>query len=276
MVRFADKGDIDRIRELMKSVFKDPDEFLAFYFSRIYTNGLSLIVEHEGELAASMQILPYDLKVDERIVKAGYIFGAMTHPEYRRQGYMSKLLQTSFQVMKEQGMEASFLIPQEEWLFDFYSAYGYMKAFPIAIDIVRVDDRIKSTVQAFVVSEQMEMGSIYSALQDRMPRVVRKTASQANLLIDEFVLSGGEVFASPQGIALAYKSGKKVWVKELLAEDVNNRNALLQRISLHYQQTDLRLLRYSKIKRSVYYGMLKPLHDNFVLSPDIYMSMMFD
>jgi predicted acetyltransferase len=70
-------------------------------------------------------MIPYQLKLETTISLAGYISGAMTHPDSREKGCMSQLLEFSFQIMKKKGYDYTFLIPQEEWLFEFYRKRGY-------------------------------------------------------------------------------------------------------------------------------------------------------
>lgn len=276
MIRFAHTGDIGQIRELWKLCFDDPDEFLAFYFNCLFDSGQTLVYEIEDVLVASMQIIPHTLKIDSKLVKAGYVFGAMTHPGHRRHGYMAKLLHASFGFMQKQGMQASFLIPQEDWLFDFYEAYGYTRAFPRSMEKLRIDSRLRGRKRAFILPDQLEADSTYSLLLNDLPKVVCKTALQAKILLDEFVLSGGKIFICSGGMALAFNLGRKVYVKELLAGDEESERALLTEISAYYQQPDLRLYRYQEQKDAVFYGMLKPLNEDLTLPSDLYMSMMFD
>jgi predicted acetyltransferase len=132
MQRFMIQFGEDKYKEALKRMWKlcfpqDSDLFIDFYFNKVYKNDETLVWVENGQPVAALQMIPYSLKIGTKIFTAGYISGAMTHPDFQKKGYMGRLLNASFEVMKEKGFDYTFLIPQEEWLFGFYGRFGYQR-----------------------------------------------------------------------------------------------------------------------------------------------------
>lgn len=276
IIRFAKEVDKDKIRALWQLCFGDSEVFEAFYFDRIFCPEQTLLILEGSVPVSSMQILPYSIRIKEKTVSAGYVYGAMTHPSRRGKGYMGKLLQASFEEMKKRGMQATFLIPQEKWLFDFYAKYGYKEAFPRARKRMAVNG-LEPKSKAMLLPEGLSVEMTYSLLlKDRSQDLVLKSSTQAQLILEEFTLLGGQVFLCAQGMALAYFDGQRVVVKEMLALSDSIKEELLQAVAHHYRQDEVWVFSYSETNDSDYYGMLRPLDDKLTLPSDVYMSMMFD
>ncbi len=140
MIRFACTQDFDAVVALWKRCFPGDDAFRDWFFANIYRAQTTLVDEEDGVLCAMTQLLPYQLRDVRGVRPVTYIYGACTAPEYRRQHHMDRLLRHSFALDMEQGRVASILIPQEEWLFDFYAAFGYQAAFYTRETIVMRDE----------------------------------------------------------------------------------------------------------------------------------------
>lgn len=131
MIRQAESTHTSLVRQLWKDVFGDKDSFLDLYFTKIYQAEQTLVCLHEGELLASMQLLPYRARVNGKTLSAAYIYAVMTSPPHRGKGYMHNLMLFAMQQLKKQEYAFAFLIPQEEYLFDIYAKYGFEKSFAV-------------------------------------------------------------------------------------------------------------------------------------------------
>lgn len=104
----------DQITTLWKACFQDTEEFIRFYFDRKYKDEDSLLyTENSIPLAASL-MLPYSMAWQNTIVRTSYISGACTHPQARKRGIMTRLLQEGFQEMYNRGIAFTTLIPAEK------------------------------------------------------------------------------------------------------------------------------------------------------------------
>lgn len=129
MIRLATADDTAAVRQLWDRCFADEGGFNGYFFAHLYHHEHTLLWEQEGKLCAMVQMLPRTMLLDGESHTATYIYGACTDPDHRRKGLMAKLLAHSFALDRENGRAASFLIPQEAWLFDFYRPFGYMPSF---------------------------------------------------------------------------------------------------------------------------------------------------
>jgi predicted acetyltransferase len=76
----------------------------------------------DGKLAAKMTIHPLRTYIQGRPYAMGGVAGVATWPEYRRQGFVAKLLLQGLKAMKEKGQTVSFLHP---FSIPFYRKYGW-------------------------------------------------------------------------------------------------------------------------------------------------------
>lgn len=123
--------DQDRIKaetiEIWKDVFKDPDEFINLYFSRVYRSEFNVTCQLGGKVVAALQTLPYTMLCHGREVKTAYISGVSTRPEYRKQDIGNNLMrQAHFSAYYKEVVFAT-LIPAEEWLYSWYEKCGYAR-----------------------------------------------------------------------------------------------------------------------------------------------------
>ena len=74
-----------------------------------------------------LHLVPFESELG----RSTYIYGVATAPEFRRRGLAGKLMREAMRLIGEQGDEAAFLIPSEEWLHGFYAKYGFEGTVPV-------------------------------------------------------------------------------------------------------------------------------------------------
>lgn len=114
-----DEGEIKRLWEYC---FTDTSEFTDWYFSKYYKKENTLGAFFNGHLAASVQLIPYEIIVRGNKIKAAYVVGLDTAPEFRRNGFGGQLLEYSLKVMKREKRSISLLMPFSP---DFYLPYQW-------------------------------------------------------------------------------------------------------------------------------------------------------
>lgn len=117
---FTDDEVKQQTRELWKECFHDSDDFLDIYFRDKYDAAANLTTCREGRIVAAVQILPYRMSFYGRNVFSGYVSGLCVHPDFRKQGIASELLQRANRILYRQGATFSFLIPGDGELRKFY------------------------------------------------------------------------------------------------------------------------------------------------------------
>jgi GNAT superfamily N-acetyltransferase len=287
MIRQGEDKDKEALKVMWKLCFPDDaDEFIAFYFDRIYKNDETLVYVEYNQLVASLQMIPYSIQSGATVSPSAYISGAMTHPGFRRKGYMSRLLNVSFEVMKAKGFDYTFLIPQEESLFEFYEKRGYVKALPEKIlYLSSVFSSLERKVPAYNSLQSLSCGEgtgersfwkIYSGFLMEKPEVVLKTESQFAHILWSFFNDHGVLFANDAGWAFTYRAGTQIVLKEFFYQDETVRNTFLQSIQAYYALEKLVIFNNPDAPFVRYKGMIKPLNETKKLITGIYAGMMLD
>ena len=164
MIRFAAQADLPAIRELWEQCFPDDTGFNPYYFRHHFSLEHTLLYLVNSTVAAMVQMLPYTLQLGQDLSAAAtYIYGACTHPGYRRQHLMSQLLTESFALDRAQGRAASMLIPQEDWLFDFYRPFGYQPLFSVHADCATVKPQLSSRLRPLTAQDLAACQALYRA-----------------------------------------------------------------------------------------------------------------
>jgi predicted acetyltransferase len=189
MVEFATSADNREIRELWDACFPEEPEFNNWFFDNKFDVSKCLVLREDGIIKAMAQLLPYEIA---ELGEVSYIYGAATHPGYRRLGLMRRLLEQSFEIDKANGRVASILIPASKSLFDFYERLGYKTCFYIGRNDVKNIDVSEYSVIKANVSDIPFMDRLYT-LSVGEKHIIRSQAYWAEQ-IKMFCELGGSVY----------------------------------------------------------------------------------
>ncbi|GHT09835.1 hypothetical protein FACS189426_09130 [Bacteroidia bacterium] len=174
------------LKEMWKQCFPhDSDQFIKFYFNKVYKNDETLIFVENAQPVAALQMIPYSLKIGETVYSAGYISGAMTHPDFQKKGYMGQLLNAAFEAMKDKGFDYTFLIPQEEWLFEFYERFGYQRFVSSFNDFKDLKD--------FKVLKEINSYAEHTRFLATLPNAVLKSEEQFSNIVADCLADGSNL-----------------------------------------------------------------------------------
>lgn len=207
MIRYASNRDAEKIKSLWNTAFPEDMAFNKYFFENIFKAEYTLIYEKDNRLIAMLQQLPYYIA---EIGEIAYIYGVATAPEYRRQGYMSELLDYSYSQLIKKGI-ASMLIPATPQLFEYYKKAGYTTAFftdkkefskthisnlkPTEIDLIKINE-------------------IYESALKNIPHPVRNTQYWQTQLLMLKGLGGGILYFEDMGYC-CYWLGEKPEIQEI-------------------------------------------------------------
>ena len=120
------EGDLDELMRLGVAAFGGsvsdweghflPDKNSRLDPERVY------VIEDDGEVRASVTVLPLESFVDGEPRPMGGIHAVMVHPAYRRRGYAGELMRAVLRDMRERGVSLSLLSP---FAHAFYRVFGY-------------------------------------------------------------------------------------------------------------------------------------------------------
>jgi len=211
--------DPENLKALWKRCFpQDTDSFIDFYFKEVYREEESLVHIENGQVVAFLQMISYNIKIGKTIHPSIYLSGVMTHPDYRRKGYMNQLLQKAFDEMKCRKKAFVFLIPQEEYLFDFYAKFGFERAFPSPI--FGKFNRKKwqhPSVQIYRNINEIDVNqfyTIYSEGLNSIENVVLKSKQQFTNQLWDFFNDGGILLVKEEEMAFVNIYNEQIELKE--------------------------------------------------------------
>ena len=220
-IRFANDKDTKAVINLWNMCFPDESGFNEYFFDRLYKPEYNLLLFKDNILCSMAQMLPYKMQNNNKIEQVTYIYGACTHKDYRRQHLMDKLLNYSFELDKKNNVSASILIPQEQWLFDFYAKFDYKPMFNISE--IKLDNYIKCDDKIFISkAEDIDnMQALYNLMTDNKYHIMRDKAEWQKQ-IDLFYNCGGQALCMYNmqnefiGYAFIWSDDNSFYAQELL------------------------------------------------------------
>jgi predicted N-acetyltransferase YhbS len=193
MPRFAVQTDTPALRALWSLCFPGEEVFADFFFRELYRPEQTLALYGEqGEALAMVHILPCEVKAYGGVLKAGYLYGVGTHPDFRRRGLARILIDQTFFQLHLQGVPLALLIPQEAWLFDFYAPFGFR---PVGRAQLPENDL---PVPGGGVAKIAQLDAWYESHFAAVPHV-RRSERDWEVLLEELRLSGGRCYAVSGG-----------------------------------------------------------------------------
>jgi GNAT superfamily N-acetyltransferase len=245
-------------KDLWKTCFGDSDAFIDLYFRTRYTPDVLCADVEEGHLRAMLHRLPYALWLNGEMQPAEYISGACTHPDFREQGRMHRLIEQSWLAARREGKKWSFLIPASPELFRFYGEMGYVPAFPG--EEICIPDILKGCACAGIlkgcacagIDDSASPREVLDYLNRSLRRqggVVLHSLRELEGVMADIRLAGGVVLSTRDeaqrlnGILFATREDDILQVKECLAENDSLRNHLLRDASERLGTSRKRLVR---------------------------------
>lgn len=131
-VRFAEKGETARQKEIWKLCFGDSDQYIDFYYNNRYQEDETLLLLEGGEIAAMLTMLPIRVITSNGVsLNSIMVYALATHPKYRHRGYATRLLEFASHYLGQQENFFSILVPAGKKLFDYYRSQGFRDFFYI-------------------------------------------------------------------------------------------------------------------------------------------------
>lgn len=197
MIDYPSLSDEADLRSLWKQVFGDSDEFIDLFFRNRYSPDSALVYRQAGRITSMIFFPGYDFKYGENYGRLGYICGAATLPDFRGRGIMGELLMGAFDEMRNRGDDFSALIPASDSLYGYYERFGYHDFFYRKRLIVKRAESVGGSLFRLLPADDFErIYEIYSEAVTQLPTVVIQSHDTYRSVVDEFLLSGGNVYLS--------------------------------------------------------------------------------
>ena len=120
-IDYPTREQIPALRSLWKKAFGDTDEFLDLFFSTAYAPRRCRCITLQGQVVAAL----YWFLCHDAEESYAYIYAVATDPDFRGQGLCRQLMESTHELLKEQGYAGAVLVPGEPELFSMYEKMGY-------------------------------------------------------------------------------------------------------------------------------------------------------
>ena len=193
-VEYARAEDAGRLRALWKACFpEEEDSFTEYFFTRLFRPSDALVCAQEGQIAAMLYMLPFALSLGGQVLSASYIYGVGTDPAYRNRGLSGTLMKRALWEMHQKNTAVAVLIPQQAWLFDFYTKFGFEPVFTIDKETEPLKASIADIpVRRAGIADISCLDALYEQAMGARAHIVRTPSHWENIL-EEARLSGGAV-----------------------------------------------------------------------------------
>jgi len=280
------KSDITELAALWKNVFNDTDEFINLFFRKKYRPENAVIIRYSNRIVAALHIVPYSIKSGDSIVPAAYICGVCTVKEERGKGLMNSIMKEAESIIFKRGYKASFLIPQETWLFDVYKKYGFSLPFMLNTEHITRQQALSvatlcenQLIRPFIINKDFRYFD--SKQKERICTVLHDRDDLNDILYDTHT-SGWSVLTverskNPVGVAFVQQEkSHKIMIKELLYDDEIAKMALIRYITDIYnvQEVEVRITNKAIATASRYFGLMRT--NNQHLNDDLYVALMLE
>ncbi|MDR2684310.1 MAG: GNAT family N-acetyltransferase [Prevotellaceae bacterium] len=159
------------IKALWQSTFNDTEEFVGFYFENIFTEQNSIFIEQNEQIISALQVIPFDMKMSNRIVQTAYLSGICTDKNFRNQGFMAELMHKTHNQLFAENYWAATLIPADENLEKMYQKFGYSAVF-----CTESTKHLTQTAQSFLANSAQYMHSLREIKISELQPVDEKNA----------------------------------------------------------------------------------------------------
>lgn len=180
MIQYITPETQHQIPKMWKVCFGDSQPYFDIYFREKYKNENTLAYFEDDKAVASLQLLDYNFTYCGTEIPIAYISGACTLPEARKKGYMATLLKRTFHELVKREIPLSILVPEEEWLLQFYNKYGYAQTFDKGQNVLSLKELMNRHSDS-LLSAYKEFDSLFRDKE----MVVQKTFNDFRVFVEE-------------------------------------------------------------------------------------------
>lgn len=180
------------VKQLFNAGFKETAKWSDWYFNNVYRNENALLAYDGNQPAACLMLDPYNLKLGKATIKSGYISCCTTSPQYRRKGFMSRLLDDALIEAISRGYSVVSLIPASERLYFFYDHFGFSTIF-------YADEQRYTSLHNFPFLERYYETApsfeLFSKLEHLRQSAILHSESDFKNILDDNAIDGGKVIS---------------------------------------------------------------------------------
>ncbi len=125
----ATRADYLTLSELWTTSFGDSASYIRNLQTLIADPERTVVYRLDGKTVAGAYLMEATLRIGDEHYLAYYLFGAATHPNYRRKGYMGQVIRYCRTLCEERGVDFLVLVPTDNDLYRYFSHFGFRANF---------------------------------------------------------------------------------------------------------------------------------------------------
>lgn len=111
MIFFPDESDILNLKDLWNCIFKDEEDFVDMFMEKYFKKGNAVAYKKDDKIIAMVYFFWGEIAdSSSKKIKTSFLYAVGTHPDYRKKGYMKKLLEFAFDYNREKGCEVCLVV----------------------------------------------------------------------------------------------------------------------------------------------------------------------
>lgn len=120
-LRKLKENERNSTRKLWEDIFvEDTEEFLDYYYFLKTKDNEIYVIEEEHAIRSMLHLNPYTVNIEDTQFIGHYIVAVATEDNYRKRGYMGRLLRETMQEMYDRKEPFTFLMPAVEAIYSPY------------------------------------------------------------------------------------------------------------------------------------------------------------
>jgi ribosomal protein S18 acetylase RimI-like enzyme len=259
-----DRADIINIT--MKA-FDEPFSTVEFVFNSRIDFNCCYVCKVGNKIVSVAHAFPIDLKLNSKIFKSYYIYGACTLPQHQGRGYMTRLLEFMEKDLKNKDGDFVFLVPEINSLVRFYEKLGYKNFFKTKT-IEFTNDEFKSLCKEKTGKEinfsYFSLEKLRKKLYNNINNVIY-SLRDIKFAVDLYSFFGGKVVVVENGYGICVMSENSLVVRDFTCKEIEV-PYLLGKIYKFFPNAKKYILRtdptnkfFKNCGKTSFYGMIKPL-----------------
>lgn len=149
MLKYLNDDEKKQSRKLYNEVFKDTEKFTDFYFDEYMDKNLVLANVEDAKIFSIMHLNPNHVTIKGEDVQLFYIFAVATKEEYRKKGYMEKMMNKAIYDLFEKEIPFCYLIPEKAATYSKFG-FGIIRDKSVSVDNI---EKMKYDVDDFILKE---------------------------------------------------------------------------------------------------------------------------
>lgn len=125
----ASGSDFESLAELLAFSFEEKAPLSRNLLKLLSETDKTVVFRKEGCPVSVAFLREATLHIAENTYSAYWFFGAATHPDHRRKGYMEQIIRYCRSLSEERGIDFLVLAPRNNELYQYFSRFGFRANF---------------------------------------------------------------------------------------------------------------------------------------------------